>query len=215
MPALIPPCCRRFVPAWWSKRQRRCDWTGCCRCARTVAGSQREARNAPTQPMWWHGSVRSRSSTVWEKPCAALDDRASLAPDWVLKQITPDWCERDSHRAENDRVPKSESQRTALVSHIGADGRQVLTALEPPDAPAQGKALNSVHILRQVWTQDDEVSGGKATWRAGPCTDDGEGVIRSPDDPEAHTGTQRDPTWLGSNVHLTDTGGRPEEPLRP
>lgn len=161
--------------------------------------------------------VRSLSNLecVGETLRAARDDLARLAPDWLLKPITPDWFERYSHRVENDRLPKSESQRIALASQIGADGLHVLAALERPDAPEQGKALNSVQILRQVWKQYDEGSGGKATWRAGPCKEDGEGVIRSPSDPEAQTGKKRETTWLGYNVHLTETCGRPEEPLRP
>jgi hypothetical protein len=85
---------------------------------------------------------------------AALDDLAGLGPDW---------CERSRHRVENDRVPKSERHRTALASHMGADGLQVLAVLGCPDAPAQGKALESVQVLRHVWKQDDEAPGGNAT----------------------------------------------------
>jgi transposase len=43
----------------------------------------------------------------------------------------------------------------------------------------------------------------------------GDGVIRSPYDPEAQTGKKRETTWLGYKVHVTETCGLPEEPLRP
>jgi transposase len=112
-------------------------------------------------------------------------------------------------------LPKSESQRTTLAQQIGADGLHVLAALGRPDAPVEGKALDSVQILRQVWKQYYEVSGGKAKWRAGPCKEDGEGVIRSPYDPEAQTGKKRETTWLGYKVHLTETCGEPVEAMRP
>ncbi len=143
--------------------------------------------------------VRSLSNLecVGETLRAALDDLAGFAPDWLVKQVSPDWFERYSHRVENYRLPKSEGQRTALASQIGADGLHVLAALERPDAPEEGKALDSVQVLRQVWKQYYEVSGGKAKWRAGPCKEDGEGVIRSPYDPEAQTGKKRETTWLG------------------
>jgi transposase len=152
---------------------------------------------------------------VGETLRAALDDLAALAPEWLVKQITPDWFERYSHRVENYRLPKAESQRTALAQQIGADGLHLLATLEQADAPASGKELASVKVLRQVWQQYDELSEGKARWRAGPDKEDGEGVIRSPYDPEAQTGKKRETTWLGYKVHLTETCALPEEPMRP
>jgi transposase len=87
--------------------------------------------------------VRSLSNLecVGETLRAVLDDLANLVPDWF---------DRYSHRVENYRLPKSESQRAALAQQIGADGLHVLAALERPDAPTEGKALDSVQILRQV-----------------------------------------------------------------
>jgi transposase len=68
--------------------------------------------------------VRSLSNLecVGETLRAALDDLADLSPDWLVKQVTPDWFERYSHRVENYRLPKAESQRTALAQQIGVDG---------------------------------------------------------------------------------------------
>lgn len=116
---------------------------------------------------------------------------------------------------ENTRLSKAERQLAALAQESGADGMHLLAALERPDAPPEGKGLPSVPILRQVWQQYCEVSAGKANWRAGPCKTDAEGVIRSPSDPEAHTGTKRETTCLGYNVHGTETCGLPEEPMCP
>lgn len=86
--------------------------------------------------------VRSLSNLecVGETLRAALDDLATYVPDWLVKQISPDWLERYSHRVENDRLPQAETQRKALAEQIGADGLRVLAALERPDAPAQGNA---------------------------------------------------------------------------
>ena len=161
--------------------------------------------------------VRSLSNLecVGETLRTALDELAALAPDWLVKQVSPDWFERYSHRVENYRLPKAESQRTALAQQIGADGLHLLAALERIDAPPEGKDLESVQVLRQVWQQYYELSGGKARWRAGPQKEDGEGVIRSPYDPEAQTGKKRETTWLGYKVHLTETCALPEEPMRP
>jgi transposase len=151
--------------------------------------------------------VRSLSNLecVGETLRATLDDLAALAPDWLVRQISPDWFERYSHRVENYRLPKAETQRMALAQQIGADGMHLLHALEHPEAPAGLKDSASVQLLRQVWQQYYDLSGGKAKWRAGPQESLGEGIIRSPSDPEARTGKKREVTWLGYKVHLTET----------
>jgi hypothetical protein len=59
------------------------------------------------------------------------------------------------------------------------------------DAQEEEKGLESVQVLRRVWQQYYEVAGGKVKWRAGPQAEEGEGVIRSPYDPEAQTGKKR------------------------
>ncbi|HET9921941.1 MAG TPA: transposase, partial [Ktedonobacteraceae bacterium] len=126
--------------------------------------------------------VRSLSNLecVGETLRAVLDDLAALAPGWLVQQISPDWFERYSHRVENYRLPKAESQRTALAQQIGADGMHLLHALEQPQVPAELKDVASVELLRQVWQQYYDLAGGKANWRAGPQESSGEGIIRSP-----------------------------------
>lgn len=159
--------------------------------------------------------VRSLSNLecVGETLRAVLDDVALLAPDWLASQISPEWFERYSHRVENYRLPKAESQRTALAEQIGADGVHLLAALEGADAPAGLKELESVQVLRQVWQQYYELSKGRANWRAGPQAEEQEGVLRSPYDAEARTGKKRETTWLGYKVHLTETcDASPEVP---
>jgi transposase len=151
--------------------------------------------------------VRSLSNLecVGETLRAALNDLATCAPEWLGKQISPDWFERYSHRVENYRLPKAESQRTTLAQQIGADGLHLLQALAQADAPEGLKERESVEVLRQVWQQYYEVSEGQAKWRAGPQAGEGEGIIRSPYDPEAQSGKKRETVWLGYKAHLTET----------
>lgn len=151
--------------------------------------------------------VRSLSNLecVGETLRATLDDLAALAPEWLVQQISLDWFERYTHRVENYRLPKAESQRTALAQQIGADGVHLLQALEQPNAPAELKEVASVQLLQQVWQQYYDLSGGQAKWRAGPQANADEGILRSPYDPEARTGKKRETTWFGYKVHLTET----------
>jgi transposase len=153
--------------------------------------------------------VRSLSNLecVGETLRATLDDVALVAPDWLVDQIGPDWFERYSHRVENYRLPKAESQRTALAEQIGGDGVHLLAALEQADAPLELRELESVQVLRRVWQQYYALSKGQAKWRAGPQADEQEGVLRSPYDTEARSGKKRETVWLGYKVHLTETCG--------
>jgi len=151
--------------------------------------------------------VRSLSNLecVGETLRAALDDLAALAPDWLMQQISSDWFERYSHRVENYRLPKAENQRTILAQQIGADGVHLLAALHHADAPAELSEVASVQMLREVWQQYYDLSGGKAKWRAGPQASESQGIIRSPYDPQAQASKKRDLIWFGYKVHLTET----------
>jgi transposase len=142
---------------------------------------------------------------VGETLRATLDELALLAPQWLSQQVSPDWFERYSHRVENYRLPKAQSQRKALAQQIGADGLRLLQALSGADVPAGLQEHESVQVLRQVWQQYYEVSKGQAKWRDGPQARQGEGIIRSPYDPEAQSGKKRDTVWLGYKVHVTET----------
>jgi hypothetical protein len=53
------------------------------------------------------------------------------------------------------------------------------------------------------------------TGRAGLCTEEGEGVIRSPDDLAAQTGTQRGTMWVGNYIPVTYICAGRAESLRP
>jgi transposase len=103
----------------------------------------------------------------------------------LSKQISPDWFERYSHRVENYRLPKAENQRLALAQQIGENGMHLLQALELPQTPDELKQMESVQLLRQIWHQYYDLSGGKVRWRAGPQAKEDEGIIRSPYDPQA------------------------------
>jgi transposase len=147
----------------------------------------------------------SNLECVGETLRAALNEIAALAPDWLVQQITSDWLERYGPRVENYRLPKEKSKRTVLAEQMGADGLQLLSALEQAEAPAGLSELASVQVLRQVWGQYYELSQGRAKWRDDPVSGEKGGVIRSPYDAEARTGKKRERVWLGYKVHLTET----------
>src|SRR6266699_4464755 len=83
--------------------------------------------------------VRSLSNLecVGETLRAALDDLAHLSADWLMQQISSEWFDRYSHRVENYRLPKAETQRTALAQQIGVDGLHLLHVVAQSEAPAE------------------------------------------------------------------------------
>ncbi len=77
----------------------------------------------------------NRLEIVGETLRFALNRLATVAPDWLRAQVTPEWFARYSVRVENYRLPKAETARVALAATIGADGFHLLrAALDPQDA---------------------------------------------------------------------------------
>ena len=61
---------------------------------------------------------------------AALNELAVVAPDWLQALAPPIWYERYSRRVENYRLPKDDQERIELAAAVGADGDQLLTAID-------------------------------------------------------------------------------------
>lgn len=160
-----------------------------------------------------HVLARARSLSnlecVGETLRAALNEIVSQAPDWLASQVSLQWVQRYGHRVENYRLPKADTQRTALAEQMGADGLHLLRALELPDAPAGLSELSSVQVLRAGWQQYYDLSDGRASWRGGPQADQSEGVVRSPYDRAARTGKKRELAWFGYKTPMTETCDAP------
>lgn len=88
--------------------------------------------------------VLKRLTCVGETLRQALNDVATVAPDWLQRQITPDWFDRYSHRREDYRLPSTTEDRHQLAAPIGRDGFQLLTAVQgPPPRWGSGSGLPS------------------------------------------------------------------------
>ena len=132
---------------------------------------------------------------------------AVSAPTWLQPRLQPAWVESYEHRFEEYRLPKAAAERAALAAQIGADGRQLLTALFAPESPRWLRELEVVRILQQVWLQQFYAVADDAPmrWRAADDQAPAGQRIHTPYDPEARFSAKRDTTWLGYKVHLTET----------
>src|SRR3712207_3517413 len=58
-----------------------------------------------------------------------LNDLATVAPQWLLAQVTSDWFDRYGVRFEQYRLPKTKTEQQQLALTIGEDGHHLLAAL--------------------------------------------------------------------------------------
>jgi len=150
----------------------------------------------------------NRLERVGETLRAALNELATVAPEWLQALAPPDWYERYGRRAENHRLPKAEAARSALAAEIGADGQRLLGAIDAAaDRPGLA-ALPKVAILRQVWAAQyvTEENGRMRLGEAAELPPSAEQIC-SPYDPDARYSTKREADWIGYKAQLTETCG--------
>jgi transposase len=90
---------------------------------------------------------------------------AEVAPDWLLTQIDEGWFDHYSHRCDEYRFPKAQTERLEFAEIIGTDGHHLLSAVYAPTAPAWLAELPAVETLRRVWVQQFFVEEGRCRWR--------------------------------------------------
>ena len=146
----------------------------------------------------------NRLERVGETLRAALNEVATVAPEWLQALAPPAWYERYGRRVENDRLPKTAAARAVLAAEIAADGRRLLGAIAAADRPELTR-LPKVEVLRRVWAAQYAEEEGRLRWRATdalpPCAEQ----ICSPYDPDARYSTKRAADWVGYKVQLTET----------
>jgi len=150
----------------------------------------------------------NRVELVAETLRAALNDIATLAPDWLRALASSEWHDRYDVRVEDMRLPEIGPKRDAFVVQVGADGFRLLDALAQADTPPEAAALPVVETLRRVWARhierpDDKKDGGP---RLRPVKGRGPADrVESPYDTEARFRTKAGTNWTGYMVHFTET----------
>jgi transposase len=160
--------------------------------------------------------VLSRLELVVETLRAALNELATVVPDWLQGLAPLEWYERYGKRIEDTRLPRSQAAREAYAQTVGEDGFRVLDALERPEAPENARALPSITTLRRTWQRHYERGERPGSTPGGPpllrvrfkANHDlpraAEGV-ESPYDTDARYRHKRDTQWTGYMVHVSET----------
>jgi transposase len=160
--------------------------------------------------------VLNRLELVAETLRAALNELATVAPDWLQGLAPLAWYERYGKRIEDTRLPQGQAKRDAYAQIVGEDGFGLLDALEAPETPEGLRELPSIATLRQAWQRHYDRSTGAGTAPGAPAVSPvrfkpnrelppaAEG-IESPYDPEARYRHKRDTAWTGYMVHVSET----------
>lgn len=160
--------------------------------------------------------VLNRLELVSETLRAALNELATVAPEWIRDLAPLEWFDRYSRRIEDARLPKDKAEREAYAQTVGEDGFRVLDAVAAPDAPEVLRLLPKVETLRQVWqrhyersTDDARAPRDGASLRVifKPKADlppSAQGP-ESPYDPVARYRNKGDTQWVGYMAHLSET----------
>ena len=155
--------------------------------------------------------VMNRLELVAETFRAALNELATVAPDWLRGVAPPAWYERYSRRIEDSRLPKSKAAREAYAQTVGQDGFALLDRLESSAIAPRLRTLPKVQTLRPAWQRHYErrvTPEGKTpvvrfkTNKELPPAAEG---FESPYDPEARFRSKRGTSWTGYMVHLSET----------
>jgi transposase len=147
----------------------------------------------------------NRLECVGETMRHALNTLAVVAPEWLMAHHQTDWVDRYGPRVDDYRLPEGKQARVAYAEVIGADGQQLLAAIDAADAPAWLRQVPAVEILRQVWEQNYRLAAGRLRWRSAEEIPPAREYINSPYDPEARYSQKRAKSWVGYKVHVTET----------
>ena len=147
----------------------------------------------------------NRLERVGETVRAALNELAVVAPDWLQALAPPVWFERYSRRVENYLLPKSDTARLELATAIGADGSQLLAAVDAAVEQPWLAQLPATQVLRQVWETQYVPEEGHLRWRTVKEMPPAAEQICSPYDPDARYSTKRDISWVGYRAHFSET----------
>jgi transposase len=149
----------------------------------------------------------NRYALMGETVRHCLNTLASVAPKWLRQHLQPEWVDRYARRFDEYHLPSSVSQRLALVTAIGEDGRTLLNAIYSTDAPAWLRQVPAVETLRIVWLQQYYAAAPDEPlrWRERHDQPPAGQLIHTPYDVEARYSTKRETHWVGYKVHLTES----------
>ena len=155
----------------------------------------------------------NRIETCGESLRAALEEIAWVSPDFIVPLLTQGWDQRYGRKVETSRLlGRKNGSAPALAAQIGADGQELLDAIDADPTAAWMNQLPQVIILRTVWDQQYERTGtGLVRLKDAEALPPAAQRIHSSHDPDARystkgtPGSEPDQEWVGSTCHLSES----------
>jgi transposase len=147
----------------------------------------------------------NRLERVGETLRAALNELATITPDWLQALAPAVWYERYGRRVENYRLPKTDTARLELATAIGDDGQQLLAMVDAAVEQPWLVHLPAIAVLREVWAAQYLEEEGRLRWRTVAEMPPAAEQISSPYDAEARYSIKREIAWVGYKAHFTET----------
>ena len=157
-------------------------------------------------------SVRklNRLELVGETMRAALNELATVAPEWLSEIIVNDnWYERYGRRVEDYQLPKSETKRNAWAQAVGEDAYYLLFCLEASRIP-DWEELPKIQALKLMLERHYEFDAdgpinAQVRWKPKKELPRADLGMESPYDVDARFRSRCGVNWVGYIVHLSET----------
>jgi transposase len=155
----------------------------------------------------------NRIETVGESLRAALEEIAEISPGFVVPLLKEGWDQRYGRKVEASRLlGRANASAQSLAEQIGADGQELLDAIDANPTAGWMNTVPKVVILRTVWDQQfAPARGGRPRLKDAPDLPPSAERIHSPQDPDARystkttPGTEPDLEWVGTKCHLSES----------
>lgn len=149
--------------------------------------------------------IMNRIEVIGESFRAALNELATLEPDWLSSIAKNDWYDKYACRIENYRLPKSDDGKEDFALNVGYDINYLFEQIKLDNKNSlldlcKMRTLNI--IFKRFFKFDDKQNILLRERKEIPKLSD---KIESPYDTEARFRTKRETSWTGYAVHLTET----------
>lgn len=108
----------------------------------------------------------NRTECVVETLRHALNVLTVVAPEWLRRQVQPEWLERYGTRASEYRFPSETNKRQQFEQQVGQDGWGLLAAIKAEPQSHWMLSIPAVDTLQRVWKQDYLPFEDGGTWIA-------------------------------------------------
>lgn len=154
----------------------------------------------------------NRIELVGETMRAALNELATIVPEWLSAATPEEWYARYERRVEAYRLPTSKTKQDAYAQQVGEDAYYLLACLEASDID-EWQSLPKIEALKIVLERHYEYKAdvsdvsetSRVRWKSKKELPHAKAGIESPYDMDARFRSRYGVNWVGYEVHVSET----------